>query len=147
MGIHRVEPALPAEHMQTYGLVVPLETHWRPATCEEVVCTHHANGWQTAVDEATELGQRQAHYIRRVAGRAFTEAREGALTVFRFPAGQVCFGEHRRQLERDPVFFVRDGDWRGNPRGTPPRVHARGADWVEDMQENLDKTRAFRERG
>jgi hypothetical protein len=131
--LSRVEPALDADAMKTYGLVAPLATHWRPATCEEVDCPTMAAGWRTAVDEAEELGQRQAHYIRHQAGRRYVEHREGALTVFIFEAGQPCFAAHQAPLEREPIYLVRGGDWRGNPRGTPARVHTRPADWVDDF--------------
>ena len=141
MALHRLEPALPAAAMQTYAALAPLATHWRPGTCEEAECTYQAGGWVTKVDEATELGQRQAHYIRREAGRRFTEHREAALTVFAFEAGQACFQAHQVPLERDPLLVVRGGDWRGDPRSTPARVHTRPEDWIDDMQTSLDATR------
>jgi hypothetical protein len=34
---------------------------------------------------------------------------------------------------RPELFIVRGGDYRGNPLGTPTRVHARPEDWVEDF--------------
>jgi hypothetical protein len=141
MALHRLQPALPAAGMQTYAALLPLATHWRPATCGEVDCQTQAGGWVTRVDEATDLGQRQAHYIRAESGRAFTEEREGGLTVFTFPAGQECFATHQMPLERPPLLLVRGGDWRGNPRGTPARVHQRPEDWIDDMQTSLDATR------
>ena len=80
------------------------------------------------------------HYIRKNSGRRFVESRvlsdEGVpLTAFRFEAGQRCFraDEHRARLERPEIYLVRDGDWRGNPRGTEPRRHASAADWVDDF--------------
>ena len=141
MALHRLEPALPAAGMQTYAALLPLQSHWRPASCGEVDCQTQAGGWVTRVDEATDLGQRQAHYIRAESGRAFTERHEAGLTVFTFPAGQECFTAHQVPLERPPLLLVRDGDWRGNPRGTPARVHQRPEDWIDDMQTSLDATR------
>ena len=135
------------EFMRTYALRAPLATHHRVASCDEVDCPNWRSGWRTVIDEATDLGQHQARYIRRESGRGFTERREGALTVFEFEAGQQCFASHSRPLEREPIYLVRDGDQRGNPRGTRARVHASGADWVDDMQESLDKTRTRLERG
>jgi hypothetical protein len=130
----RIDPQLPAAAMKTYQIVAPLSTHWRPATCGEVNCPNYLNGWKTVVDETTELGRAQAHYIRSESKRKFTVAfLEGGLTRFIFEAGQRCFAEHQARLDRPELYVVRDGDWRGNPRGTEPRRHARPADWVDDF--------------
>lgn len=157
--MNRFTPQLPAHNMQTYQVASPLTSHWRPATCAEVDCEQHRNGWVTAVDESTDLGQRQAHHIRtncrpvdklaaRGTVRRYSETRtpEG-WTAFRFPAGQECFAEHKVPLERPELYIVRDGDWRGNPRGTQPRRHARPEDWVEDFSEHHDRLATLRNRG
>lgn len=138
--LNRVIPSIGPERYKTYQLLAPVATHRRPATCEEVSCDASAHGWLTLVDEATDLGQRQAAYIRRDSRRAFRESRtpEG-LTRFEFSAGQRCFAQHSVPIERDPLFIVKDGDFRGNPRGTRPRQHVRAADWVEDFAEHQDK--------
>jgi hypothetical protein len=135
----RIEPQMPAEAYKTYAIVAPRSTHWVDATCAEVDCAHYLQGWQSVIDEATELGQRQAHYIRKESGRAFRERRrEDGLTVFFFEAGQACFDaqRHQRRLDRPELYIVRDGDHRGNPRGTPLRQHVKAADWVEDFAEH-----------
>jgi hypothetical protein len=123
---------------KTYQLLAPRATHHRPATCQETGCKALQYGWKTVVDESAALGQAQAHYIRRESGRKFREDRElvKGLTIFVFDAGQTCFNQHTAPLERDPMFIVKDGDYRGNPRGTRPRVHKRAADWVEDFAEH-----------
>ncbi|MEU6781497.1 hypothetical protein ABZ912_20015 [Nonomuraea angiospora] len=146
--VTRITPGLPAGAYKTYQIVQPLATHFRPATCEEVACGAHAHGWRTLVDETAELGQRQAHYIRRQSGRRFVEQRtpEG-LTAFTFEPGQRCFGRHQQPLERDPLYFVRGGDWRGNPLGGRPYQHRRGDDWVEDFAEHQDRISRQIERG
>jgi hypothetical protein len=146
---NRIQPALPASAMKTYAAITPQETHWRRATCEEVECPNFLHGWKTTVDEITVLGQQQAYYIRKQSGRKFTEFWEGGLTHFVFEAGQECFArdQHSVPLERPAIFLVRDGDWRGNPRHTSPRIHSRPEDWIEDMQESFDKTRQRVERG
>ena len=130
----RIEPQRPAHAYKTYQIITPLTTHFRPGTCDEVDCPQQAHGWRTAVDEATELGQRQAHYIRSESRRKYSEARspEG-LTVFTFEAGQRCFAEHRVRLDRPEHFLVRGGDWRGDPYGGRPYVHSSPDDWVEDF--------------
>lgn len=140
----RVTPALPVGATKTYTVAQPLATHWRPATCEEVDCANWRNGWKTIVNVSVDLGHRQVAYIRHESGRRFTEHREGAAVVFVFEAGQRCFSQHRVPLERDPLFLVRMGDWRGYG---PTRVHKRPGDWVEDFSENLDKVRDRQERG
>ena len=88
----------------------PLGTHWRPATCREVRCPDHVNGWQTYVPAVGP----QADYIRHSSQRSFTESRAGDGTAcFTFPPGQRCFRSHvhRLPLEREPVF--RQGQGRG----------------------------------
>jgi hypothetical protein len=143
----RVEPALPVEATKTYSVQAPLASHWRDATCEEVDCPNWKHGWKTTVDESTDLGQRQAHYIRRQSGRRYVEWRDQPWlggTAFTFEPGQRCFATHQQPLERDPLFLVRQGDWRGYG---PTRVHVRPGDWVEDFSESLDKVRDRQERG
>lgn len=136
----RIQPKLPVQAYQTYELAAPLRTHWRKATCEEAGCGAYLNGWRTTVDETTDLGQGQAAYIRTHSGRAFTEARdETGRTVFEFAAGQRCFNsdQHRVPLEREPVYSVRQGDWRAN---LGDRRILRADQWVDDFathQNNL----------
>lgn len=144
---NRIQPALPAAAMKTYALVAPLASHWRPARCEEVDCANQAAGWRTVIDEATELGQAQAYYVRAQSGRRFVETREAGLTVFTFEPGQRCFAAHQAPLEREPTYLVKGGDWRGNPRGTPLRQHARPQDWVEDFAEHQQQLADRLERG
>lgn len=99
-------------------------------------CPAQANGWRTIVDERAELGQQQAHYIRAMAGRAFTTARDAAgLTTFTFEAGQACFQPHRVRLDRPEHYLVRGGDYRGNP-ARQVRRHDNAADWAQDFAEH-----------
>jgi hypothetical protein len=152
----RIMPKLPAGSMKTYQISAPISTHRRPATCREADCQAYLNGWTTSVDETTELGAAQAYYIRHDSGRRFTEERTIGLTVFRFEAGQTCFlpappgqpSTHRHSvpLERTPLFVVREGDWRGNPRGIEPRILG-ADDWVDDFANHQNKLAEARERG
>ncbi len=149
-----IMPALPTQAYKTYSVHAPERTHRRPATCAEVDCQHYLCGWQTAVDESTELGQRQAHYIRHDRSRRHAESREPTgLTVFAFAPGQPCFTNpptgpgHSIPLERPPLFVVRDGDWRGNPLGTPTRIHTRAEDWVDDFASHQDRLKTAIEKG
>lgn len=145
----RIEPSAPVHAYKTYAVTVPAADpdDVRTASCADVDCPNLEHGWVSVVDEATELGQRQADYIRRHAGRRFLEERTAdGLTRFVFEAGQECFARHEVAGERAPIFLVRGGDWRGNPTGER-RIHARPEHWVEDMQEQLDEIRTVRERG
>lgn len=143
--LNRILPRLPVTAMQTYAIDAPPATHFRPATCAEAACIHREQGWKTIVDEATTLGQQQAAYIRRHAGRHFRESREGeGVTTFTFPAGQDCFREHRVRVDRPEIFSVSGGDYRG--RTTSARIlPAHG--WVDDMQEGLYRLHRLAERG
>ncbi|WP_377271927.1 hypothetical protein [Peterkaempfera sp. SMS 1(5)a] len=128
----RFDPAMPVEAYQTYSIRQPRDTTI-VAACEQVGCEAWQRGWQSVIDERTDLGQRQAAYIRAQSGRTFCERRTGSgLTVFEFDSGQRCFQEHRT---RPQLFAVRDGDWRGNPTGRH-RQHTRAQDWVEDFGEH-----------
>ncbi len=114
------------------------------SACKDVGCQNWAHGWETTVDEATDLGKAQAAYIRQKSGRTSTEQRTAAgLTVFRFEAFQRCFTEHRT---RPDSFWRRDGDFRGNPTGRSLR-HTRAADWIEDFQEHEGSLADERQKG
>lgn len=138
--VNRVEPQLPASAMKTYEIIQPLSTHFRPATCAEVECGAHVNGWATTVDESTELGGKQAYYIRKQSGRQFSEEKiESGLTRFVFAPGQTCFRQHRMTLEREPIYRVRSGDWRGDPRRGGVFTYRDGDDWVDDFATHQQK--------
>lgn len=123
---------LPAQAYRTFSIRQPADT-LVAAACEQVDCEARRSGWETAIDEATELGRRQAAFIRTESRRTFREQRTAAgLTVFRFEPGQRCFAEHKT---RPQLFAVRDGDYRGNPTGRA-RTHSHPRDWVEDFGEN-----------
>jgi len=121
---------------RTYAVTMPIPTHFRPATCAEVQCRAHVNGWKTIVPTDSP----QAQYIRSASGRKFVETRAAdGLAEFRFEAGQQCFAasEHRASLERDPNFTVRENGL--------TRTHTRGELWVEDMSHHLDRIKEQRE--
>jgi len=141
--MNRIEPAMGVGAYQTYSITSP---HDRlvPAACEQVGCEQWYYGWQSTVDESTELGRSQAQYIRHQSGRTFREQRTGAgMTVFTFEARQRCFANHQTRPE---LYVVRDGDWRGNPTGRR-RVHANAADWTEDFGEHQQRIADQIERG
>lgn len=128
----RMTPKMPPEAYKTYALRLPVKTHYRVATCQEVECEAYAYGWVTKIEVTGVLGQRQAKYIRDHCGRKFTWTQVGELLTFTFPPGQQCFGTHHVPLEREPFYVVRGGDWRGNPRGERRR-HVNAENWVEDF--------------
>ena len=135
----RITPQMPASAYKTYQILSPVATHYRTGTCDEAGCLAYQHGWQTNVDEATDLGQRQAHYIRTLCGRRFTERRtELGITAFTFQPGQKCFATHKVPLDRPEFYVVRGGDWRGNPRGEVRR-HSSGDSWVNDFAEHQDR--------
>lgn len=136
----RVAPALPAAAYKTYAIASPISTHYRDGTCAEAGCMAHQYGWQTAVDESSEIGQRQAHYIRKQSGRRHTERHtEAGLTAFEFEAGQRCFAQHKVPLERPEFYVVRGGDWRGDPRGEGTYMHTGPDSWVNDFGDHQDR--------
>ena len=150
MPLFRIDPLMPAEAYKTYGWSMPLATHWRPATCEEAGCEHYRDGWVTTLDLSTELGQKQYAFCKGDRERRFTEQRPGAGTVkLAYGPGQPCFrrGDHKLPLGRPARFYVVEGDWRGNPRGVPARVHPRAELWCEDFAEHQDKLATAIERG
>ena len=141
--VNRIAPLGPANAYQTYSISVGRDVEV-VAACKDVGCEYWRDGWDTHIDESTDLGKAQASYIRRQSGRTFTELRTAAgITIFRFASGQRCFREHRT---RPDLFVVRDGDWRGNPtkRG---RVHANGRDWAEDFAEHEIALADLRQKG
>lgn len=140
---NRLPPQGPAQAYQTFSVRSRPDKAVR-TVCERVGCVAWREGWESVIDESTDLGREQARYIRAQSGRTFREQRRGdGLTVFRFESGQRCFAEHRTMPE---LYLVRDGDYRGNPTGRR-RVHTRAEDWVEHMQEQLDRVNDDRRRG
>lgn len=137
--LNRPAPTLPAENMVTHQIVAPLSTHFRRATCEEVDCAAWRHGWLlplTGLDE-------QDRHLARTSGRRFTVCEVDGQEALQFEAGQSCFkaSTHRVSLEREPVFLVQDGDYRGNPRRTQPLVLPSADAWKNHLGEHLDTIR------
>jgi hypothetical protein len=143
----RLQPKAGPEHYKTFGLSQPARTHFRTATCQEVDCANYARGWRIVLDVSTDLDRRRARYIRDHAGRAYSViGQEGDVITLEFSAGQKCFEEHRVPLHRMPNFYVVDGDWRGNPRGTPVQKRSIEA-WRDDLGEHTLMLKERIERG
>ncbi len=138
----RVDPALPVGAVQTYQIAAPPDIEV-VAACETVGCAAWRNGWDTVVDERTDLGRRQAAYIRQRSYRTHRELKTAeGLTAFRFEPGQRCFADHRTRPAR---YLARAGDWRRNLGLI--RSHTRPEDWVEDFAEHQDALKQRLERG
>ncbi|MEV7140767.1 hypothetical protein [Streptomyces tauricus] len=139
----RLQPVGPADAYQTFALRTRSDRQIK-AVCEQVNCPAWRGGWESVIDERTDLGRGQAAYIRQTSGRTFREQpRADGMTVFRFDSGQRCFAEHRTRPE---LYLVRDGDWRGNPTGRVRR-HDSAQDWVEHAQHELGRFNEDRRRG
>lgn len=151
--INRAAPVRRVDQMKTYGLSAPQATHYRRATCREVECVNYANGWRSGFDVTDPVKANAARLIRLHSGRLFTieEIRGGPLNtvqmvIFTFGPGQECFQQHSVALEREPVLYVRDGDWRGNDTGFK-HVFGSNVDWVDDFGEHQEKIKAAFEQG
>lgn len=149
--VSRFAPVGPVQAYLTYGWSMPQPTHWVPASCEDIDCDAWRMGWVTSVDLSTELGQRQYHYITHDKTRSYTETRTGGTIVdFTFPPGTPCFvnrptGDgHQRPVGKPPVFYRRDGDWRG---GQNRYIHTRPEDWVDDFATHTDRLAAEIQKG
>ena len=136
----RLPSKLPESAMQTFAIKAPRETHTRAATCEEAECQAYANGWRMRIDLGTDLGQKQARYIKYDSGRSFKKIGfKDGLVELEFAPSQRCFAEHRIRIARPEIFLVKGGDHRGNPLKTPTRRHKRPESWVDEFATNQDK--------
>lgn len=143
----RVPQKVGPEHYKTYQIVAPRATHTRPATCAEVECANYTRGFKVACDTSTALGSAQAKYIAEISGRQYKATTHGTMVEFAFPAGQHCFARHRVSNEREPLFVVKGGDHRGNPRGIAATRHANADEWVDDFANHQIKVAERFERG
>jgi hypothetical protein len=141
--VNRIQPVGPVQAYKTYSVASPVETHWRPATCAEVDCPAHLNGWATTLMRGSD----DERFLRRVCRgeadgyrRNFTEhAQPDGFVQFIFSAGQTCFAirKHRAPLGRPEIYVVRGGDWRGSTGVI--RRHTRPEFWVEDFGEHQQR--------
>lgn len=143
--MNRIQPQGRVQDYKTYQIVSPLSTHWRPATCAEVDCPNYLKGWRLRV-EGLPL---EMLHAAKTSGRKFSEldVTENEHWLI-FEAGQPCFraAEHRKLLDKQEIFVVRDGDFRGNPTGNVRR-HTRVDYWLEDFSEHQENLKTAIERG
>lgn len=146
--VQRLLPAMPVQAYKTYGMSMPLSTHWRAATCEEVGCEAYRKGWVSTFDLSTDLGTKQYEHCKADKSRSWSMQRATlTLVKFVYKPGNRCFrsGDHRMPLERPALFTVRGGDWRAAT--TSVRTHVRAEDWVEDFSIHQDRLATAIERG
>lgn len=148
--LNRITPRLGAENYQTFQISAPLNTHFRVVPCDGLPgrCDASERGWKMVLDLNSELGQRQARYIKYQSGRKYeiAEQRDGMVTLV-FSGGQPCFATHRVRIDRPEIFAVKPGDFRGNPTRGVTRVHKKPEFWVEEFAENQDRIRSIQEKG
>lgn len=138
--LNRLPVQAPSTMYQTFGIRAPKATHWQPATCEEVSCEYYTRGFKVSVDESKPVGSGNAAMLRADKTRTVREYRdEFGMTIFEYPIGTKCFGTHTKRKEEPEIFIVRDGDHRGNPKGTPTRTHTKPEFWVEEFAETQEK--------
>lgn len=146
-GLKRARPAGPVNAYASFRVANPRATHTRPATCAEVDCQPFLNGFMATCNEATDLGRRQAAYLRehRRDGR---ERNGPGGTEFLFPPGSRCLAtNHRVLIDRPPLCLIRPGDWRGNPAGRSGVRQVGVEEWVERFALNQDKVAERVKRG
>jgi hypothetical protein len=135
--MNRIQPQGQVQDYKTYQIVSPLSTHWRPATCAEVDCMNYLKGWRLRVEG---LPPEMVH-TAKTCGRKFTELHVSATENWLvFEAGQPCFRaqQHHKLLDKQEIYVVRDGDFRGNPTGAV-RKHTSPEFWREDFAEHQEK--------
>lgn len=138
--LNRVTPSLPVNKMVTHAIVAPLTTHWRKASCEEVGCLDFHNGWGLNTAGISD----NAVWLAKTSGRTFTvEYDDNGAEVLLFESGQPCFraSEHRIRIDREELFILRNGDWRGNPDGAGawPLVFSGADAWKDSLSTTLDR--------
>lgn len=137
----RITPKIPAEKMTSFEIAAPLSTHWRRASCAEVICPDYHNGWTTPV-EALLPGERTR---LKAMGFLFVEVPGSDGPVLMFEQGQRCMGasRHRVRADREEIFLQRAGDWRvplGQSHYIAPVRTFSGADAFADaLHTQLDK--------
>jgi len=129
-----------APNQKHWTIASPLATHWRAATCEEVGCLDHNNGWRIRIDTLPAEMQHAA----KTSGRHWSECvidvdpdtgerYDPPAVYFVFEAGQPCFraSTHQVPVGRPELYLV------GN-RGEV-RTYDRSDQWADDCATETDK--------
>jgi hypothetical protein len=147
--VSRNAPLMRPQAYKTYGVSMPLSTHWRKATCEEAGCTSYLEGFVTTLDLSTPTGAKLADIIRHDKTRKHSMQQVSAtMAKFVFPPGTECFRsfQHKVPVGRPSRFIVRGGNFLGNPDGHK-RVFKNGEEWTDDFSGHLDRLNNQRNRG
>lgn len=125
----------PPRPLDRYSLQQRPAPRARRATCEEVDCWAWLGGFAIKVDEATDLGGRQAAYLREDRTRPRpAETREGALTVFAYPPGTRCTASDTHVIERTQLYIARG-------------IATTAELWTEEFGENQQRLSELQARG
>lgn len=142
----------PVQHMKSYQLLQPFETHYRVATCREAECRSFREGMSVTFDLTSPEHVALANWMRNRSGLRFSYVQTGTSVQFLVPAGQngpclrARLRPHRVPLERDPFMIIRGGDFRGNPSSY--RHEEDSPDFfVEQWAEDLDRLKTAHDRG
>lgn len=164
--VFQLTPLLRLDRYDTYGIVQPKKTHFRPAKCAEVTrrctailkgskdkntevfcgephCGPFTHGWQTLIDVSTSIGRQRAKYIIDHSGRHWTAKQAGTAVTFTFAEGQQCFEEHQIPLERPALFTFKQQHSQTTAR---PRI-IDGTEWLDRFGENQINLKEQIERG
>jgi hypothetical protein len=139
--LNRVMPKIPVTAMRTFGIVAPVSTHFRPATCEDIGCLAYHHGWTL---DTAGLPAELVHDAK-TSGRSYTTTRaeDTGAEVLVFAAGQPCFkaAAHRVRVDRPEIFVSRNGDWRGNPDGpsATPTQYSGPDSWADALHTQLER--------
>jgi len=144
--VQRIQPSMPVQAVETFGIQSPLDTHFKSVSCEVAECVRNRDGWRTVLDTSTVEGAKQAKWIIDFSGRKYTKVEQGPVVTFTFGPAQQCFQRHKQPLGRPELYLVRGGDWRGNPMGTV-RQHTRPEFWLEHSAISLDRLSEAQRRG
>ena len=133
------------QHYATYRIASPVDTHTRPATCEEYRCEAFHNGWSYLKAELEEKG---LLYQVTHAGKKFIELETEQGTALFFEPGQKCFSErkHRVTLDRPEWYFAGNGDHRSFTV-RHARKFQKPEHWVEQFAIHSDRIKTRIERG
>ncbi len=126
----------PLPSQDHHKAVSPVETHFRPATCEEVDCPDWFNGFDAFISTDDEARLYYIRYDPRC-GQQFVETQESeGLVRFRFPPGQRCFKayDHKIRLDRAPIYLLN-------------QTRMEGTQWIDDLSEGLYKGHRLISRG
>lgn len=144
----RIQPLGPVSGYRTFGQRVTRRVR---ATCAEVGCEQHRDGWVTVVPPGSpDEGVLRAACEGRVDGhrRQWAEVAPtpSGFLAYSFPPGQPCL---RASLHRVPVavqLYHRTGDWRNAGSTSGLVTHPDAQSWVDEFGEHQQRVAQQRQR-